>query len=148
MDCRVFKQLVSHQDKKIRVAYAPVQLPLAVYRELAAHLNQVEAIDTELVWSNRQKFDYADSQIDSIWIKFAAPLSDRSYALVESILNHYGSWQIVNSQSEQQSATKAAAKPEQLDQQNHQNNQPENSVASVGTSGSIGAIGGQKSQER
>ncbi|AFY71165.1 hypothetical protein Pse7367_2912 [Thalassoporum mexicanum PCC 7367] len=92
----MFKQLVSNTQQKFRVEYAPKQLPLAVYRELAAHLDQVESIATELIWADRQEFDYADSQIAGIEIKFMQVGSDRQYALVESILNYYGSWHLVN----------------------------------------------------
>jgi hypothetical protein len=93
----VFKQLVTNHNRKFRVTYGSPQLPLAMYRELEAHLNQVEAIATALVWADHQEFNYADSQIDSIWISFAEIVSDRSYVLVESILNHYGSWQLIDS---------------------------------------------------
>ncbi|WP_019500548.1 hypothetical protein [Pseudanabaena sp. PCC 6802] len=77
---------------RIRIAYKP-ELPLAMYRELATHLSQVDGVTIDLIWQDRQDFSYDASQIAGMYIS-AASLSERSQALVRSILDRYGSWQI------------------------------------------------------
>jgi hypothetical protein len=54
--------------RKLRITYQP-PLPLAMYYELAAHLAQLPGIITELIWQDRQQFDYLDSQIAAIAIE-------------------------------------------------------------------------------
>ena len=49
------------------------RLPLAIYRELAAHLRQIEGVTTELISQQSQQFDYEQSQIDHL--KIAYPLA-------------------------------------------------------------------------
>jgi hypothetical protein len=74
------------------------QLPLAVYRELAAHLQQVDRVQTTLVEQSASTFDYALSQIESIEIRHPRDLPTEDQQLIEKILNYYGdrfgSWQI------------------------------------------------------
>ncbi|MCY7321505.1 MAG: hypothetical protein LH660_06810 [Phormidesmis sp. CAN_BIN36] len=64
-------------------------LPLAVYREVAAHLSQVDGVKTGLVSQRSSQFDYNQSQIESLWIQVleATPVSQ---ARVEQILAYYG----------------------------------------------------------
>ena len=71
-------------------------LPLAVYREVAAHLRQVDGVQADLMPQTSQQFDYKESQIAGLSIQF----SDNSPALseqVEQILayytNRYGPWE-------------------------------------------------------
>ena len=47
-------------------------LPLAVYREVAAHLQQVDGLSVGLTPLRSQQFDYAQSQIGSLWFQFGA----------------------------------------------------------------------------
>ncbi len=65
-------------------------LPLAVYREVAAHLSQVDGVKTELVSQRSPLFDYRQSQIESLWIQFLESATSASQAQVEQILAHYG----------------------------------------------------------
>jgi hypothetical protein len=60
-------------------------LPLAVYREIAAHLRQVEGVEVELARQDSQRFDYNQSQIGSLQIAYP----DRDLVLVEAILSYY-----------------------------------------------------------
>lgn len=62
------------------------KLPLAVYREVAAHLSQVEGVQTELMPQTSKQFDYTLSQIGSLEIEF--PETARTQ--VEKILAYYG----------------------------------------------------------
>ncbi|HEY9813105.1 MAG TPA: hypothetical protein V6D31_06170 [Candidatus Sericytochromatia bacterium] len=65
-------------------------LPLAVYREIAAHLRQVEGVNTGLLPQQSRKFDYNDSQIGALWIEFSAVADAASRKQVEEILAYYG----------------------------------------------------------
>lgn len=71
------------------------QLPLAVYREVAAHLRQVEGVAADLILRplNHQpgaKFDYAQSQVAAIQIDFSEEISPHNRQQVTEILNYYG----------------------------------------------------------
>jgi hypothetical protein len=78
---------------RIRIA----ELPLAVYREVAAHLCQVDGVQTELVPQTSQQFDYQLSQIDSLWIY--RPDDAKAEKRVSQILayysDRYGAWESV-----------------------------------------------------
>jgi hypothetical protein len=64
--------------------------PLAVYREVAAHLSQVEGVETGLVAQEAQQFDYSSSQVGRLWIRFLEPVNSASQDQVEQILAYYG----------------------------------------------------------
>ncbi len=71
-------------------------LPLAVYREIAAHLRQVEGVETGLTSQDAQQFDYAQSQVGSLWIQYSENLDPVDQQLIETILTYYshrfGKW--------------------------------------------------------
>ncbi|BAU12799.1 hypothetical protein LEP3755_33300 [Leptolyngbya sp. NIES-3755] len=62
-------------------------LPLAVYREVAAHLTQVDGVQTRLTPQTSEQFEYTRSQIGSLEIEFADP---QARTQVEKILAYYG----------------------------------------------------------
>lgn len=64
-------------------------LPLAVYRELAAHLRQVEGIKTQLLEPQQQQFNYYQSQIGGLLIDYPVNFDRRDLQQVEDILNYY-----------------------------------------------------------
>lgn len=72
------------------------RMPLAVYREIVAHLRQVEGVEAGLLPQTSQEFDYLQSQVGGLWIK---SVNQMGTARVEQILNYYGdrfgSWQAV-----------------------------------------------------
>ena len=74
------------------------QLPLAVYREVAAHLRQVVGVETGLLPQMSEKFDYLQSQVGGLWIQYTAA-DQASYLRVEQILayygDRYGNWEVV-----------------------------------------------------
>lgn len=78
-------------------------LPLAVYREVAAHLCQVDGVDTELIAQQSQKFDYALSQIDSLQYSLPDNADPASYEQVQQILayysDRYGDWEAVEAET-------------------------------------------------
>jgi len=90
-------------SRRVRVIYTP-ELPLAMYRELATHLSQVEGILTELIWQNSSKFDYDASQISGMWLSYSHELPAHLDRLTQAILNHYGKWQMSSELSEKLSA--------------------------------------------
>ena len=72
------------------------QLPLGVYREVAAHLRQVEGVDARPIMRSltpeptpAEEFDYAQSQVAALQIDFADDLTDAQERWVESILDYY-----------------------------------------------------------
>lgn len=75
------------EQRKEQVIYR--SLPLAVYRELAAHLEQLEGIHTELIPQTSNKFDYDQSQIGGILISYDANLDISFTQQLEKILNYY-----------------------------------------------------------
>ncbi|NJK58173.1 MAG: hypothetical protein HC939_20420 [Pleurocapsa sp. SU_5_0] len=78
------------------------QLPLAVYREVAAHLRQVEGVETELIMRSiehdpQEKFDYYQSQVAALEINYIEELTAADKQRVSEILDYYAqrysSWQ-------------------------------------------------------
>lgn len=65
-------------------------MPLAVYREVAAHLRQVRGVETELVWQRSQTFDYPQSQIGGLWIEQPTELEASEQQHLAAILAYYG----------------------------------------------------------
>jgi hypothetical protein len=76
-------------------------LPLAIYREVAAHLGQVGGVEVNLLPQRSPQFDYYLSQVDSLQIRHADSLSEADRQRVEQILayysDRYGVWEIVES---------------------------------------------------
>ncbi len=74
-------------------------LPLTVYREIAAHLRQVEGVHIELVSQQAQQFNYDLSQIDSMWIEYSDNSGSEIGEQVQQILayysDRYGDWETV-----------------------------------------------------
>ncbi len=63
------------------------QMSLAVYRELAAHLRQVEGVEVELLPQSSQVFDYQQSQVGGL--RLLLPPSSTSSERVQQILAYY-----------------------------------------------------------
>ena len=66
------------------------RLPLAVYREVAAHLRQIEGVNTGLLPQTAQEFDYLQSQVGGVWIRYNADAAEKCQPQVEAILTYYG----------------------------------------------------------
>ncbi|MGF1540198.1 MAG: hypothetical protein ACFCU5_07050 [Pleurocapsa sp.] len=79
--------------KKNHYRFVCPQLPLAVYREVAAHLRQVDNVEAGLisrpVTSSPEKFDYTQSQIEALWIEYPENLDHQSKQRIDSILDYY-----------------------------------------------------------
>jgi hypothetical protein len=73
-----------------------------VYREVAAHLRQVEGVETELIMRSiehdpQEKFDYYQSQVAALEINYIKELAVADKQRVSEILDYYAqrysSWQ-------------------------------------------------------
>lgn len=80
------------------------RLPLAVYRELAAHLRQVEGVEVELLPQQSQQFDYCQSQVGGLRLQYQAAHQEATTTTeiqrrqqVDRILayysDRYGAWE-------------------------------------------------------
>jgi len=79
----------TRQDNRLRYEIRFPSLPLAVYREIAAHLRQVEGVETDLYPASSQQFDYNQSQVGGLWIQYNKTTSLESRELVDQILAYY-----------------------------------------------------------
>ena len=72
-------------------------LPLAIYREVAAHLRQVPGVEAGIIPQTSQQFDYNQSQVSSLWIQYTDSSDIASRERVNQILtyyqNRYGAWE-------------------------------------------------------
>jgi hypothetical protein len=80
-----------------------VGLPLAVYREVAAHLRQVEGVEVSLIPQTSPQFDYNASQIGGLQIEYPAAANSEIKERVAQILAYYSNrdrpWEEFSSQS-------------------------------------------------
>jgi hypothetical protein len=72
-----------------KLTIANHQLPLAIYREVAAHLRQVEGITVSYLDQVDRGFSYLESQVGGLEILGADQLSDLDQARFENVLNYY-----------------------------------------------------------
>ncbi len=66
-------------------------MPLAVYRELAAHVQSLGGVTAHLDWNSTATFCYSDSQIGSMRLTLAPDVDQER---LQAILAYYGSWQV------------------------------------------------------
>ncbi len=74
-----------------KIIYNP-DIALAMYRELAAHIEQIEDVKVELFWQESSEFSYLGSQIGGLWLTYAPTIPSESQILIKKILSHYGTW--------------------------------------------------------
>ncbi len=70
------------------------QLPLAVYREVAAHLRQVAGVSASIILRPIEhqpvaKFDYYQSQVAAIEISYSKEIGEKDKQQVADILDYY-----------------------------------------------------------
>jgi hypothetical protein len=65
------------------------QMPLAVYREVAAHLQQIEGIGVAFLEPIERKFSYLESQVGGLEIILPDRFSDRDRILLQRLLDYY-----------------------------------------------------------
>ncbi|MDJ0557287.1 MAG: hypothetical protein QNJ68_23140 [Microcoleaceae cyanobacterium MO_207.B10] len=79
------------KQKQLRYQLSCQGLPLAVYREVAAHLRQVGKVKVGLFSpSSLEPFDYTSSQIGSLLIEYGEDAEDATRQKVDQILAYYG----------------------------------------------------------
>ncbi|MBD1939189.1 hypothetical protein [Microcoleus sp. FACHB-68] len=76
-------------EKQLRYEVQWPRLPLAVYREIAAHLRQVAGVETGLTPQQSQQFDYSQSQVGGLWIQYAETVDWADRQQVDRILAYY-----------------------------------------------------------
>lgn len=77
------------QEKKLRYKICCPKLPLAIYREVAAHLRQVEGVQTGLIPQQSQQFDYSQSQVAGLWIQYSEDVEPGVRKQIDRILTYY-----------------------------------------------------------
>jgi hypothetical protein len=72
------------------------KLPLAVYREIAAHLQQVEGVTVTLLPQKATKFDYELSQVGGLQIAIAGDsvsVRNRITQILQYYRSRFGDWE-------------------------------------------------------
>lgn len=80
-------------ENKVKERYTCPQLPLAVYREVAAHLRQVIGVNAGLIVKplhSDRAFDYYASQIEALWLEYPQELPTQNKQRIRAILDYYG----------------------------------------------------------
>lgn len=86
------------KQKQQRYEFSCQGLPLAVYREVAAHLRQVSKVKVGLFDpAPSELFDYHKSQIGGLWLEYDEDAEDAIREKVDQILayyqNKFGPWE-------------------------------------------------------
>ncbi len=86
------------KQKQQRYQFSCQGLPLAVYREVAAHLRQVGKVEVGLFYPpSSELFDYNKSQVGGLWLEYAEDAEDAIRQKVDQILAYYekifGHWE-------------------------------------------------------
>jgi hypothetical protein len=71
-------------------SWASPQMPLAIYREVEAHLRQVPGVQVEVLPQTSQQFEYLKSQAGGLTIAYSPEATDESHRRVAQILAYYG----------------------------------------------------------
>jgi hypothetical protein len=90
----------STEQIKTRQQITSPGLPLAVYREVAAHLRQIAGISADLIShqsvddkdssiQEQQQFDYGQSQIRGLWLEYDKDINEESKQRLDEILDYY-----------------------------------------------------------
>ena len=75
----------NYQKEKITTNF----IPLAIYREIAAHLRQIQGVEVTLIPQTSTKFNYNYSQISGLEISYPSNLEDYEKKSLNSILEYY-----------------------------------------------------------
>ncbi|MFP3345319.1 hypothetical protein R0J87_22830, partial [Halomonas sp. SIMBA_159] len=72
-------------------------LPLAVYREIAAHLRQLDGLEVEILPQSSSEFSYFQSQVAGLQLSYSSTFSSEEKQYCQEILNYYeqkyGTWE-------------------------------------------------------
>ena len=64
-------------------------IPLAIYREIAAHLRQIKGVEVNFIDQTSPNFDYTYSQLSGLEISYPNDLNEYEKKFLDSILNYY-----------------------------------------------------------
>jgi hypothetical protein len=73
------------------ITYQP-EISLAMYRELAAHLEQINGVKVTVVGQKSEVFSYLGSQVAGLDVTVPENLPTSSQGIMRGILGHYGMW--------------------------------------------------------
>mgnify|MGYP005847709989 CR=1 FL=1 len=76
--------------QRVEYRFQSPRLPLAVYREVAAHLQQIDGVETGLLPQTDPEFDYLQSQVGGMWVRYPSAQAEICQPQVEAILAYYG----------------------------------------------------------
>lgn len=79
----------TRHDNQLKYEVQFPGLPLAVYREIAAHLRQVSGVETGLYPTTSTQFDYHQSQVKGLWFQYDRTARAESRERVDQILAYY-----------------------------------------------------------
>jgi len=83
----------SQQEEKIKIP----SLPLAIYREIAAHLRQLDGVTVEIIPQSSSEFSYFKSQVEGLRLSYSSTISSGEKQYCKEILNYYeqqyGTWE-------------------------------------------------------
>lgn len=70
------------------------RLPLAIYREIVAHLRQIDGVNADLYEQRATEFDYLQSQVGGLWLEYSAEpkIESTINAILTYYAQKYGSW--------------------------------------------------------
>ncbi len=74
---------------KSRTVITFSRMSLAIYRELAAHVEQIEGVKANLITQNSDVFDYNQSQVEAILIEHPLDFEGEKRQQLEAILKYY-----------------------------------------------------------
>lgn len=81
---------VSAKTEKVEYRLRSLRLPLAVYREVATHLRQIDGVETGLLPQTAKEFDYLQSQVGGLWIRYPTTTTEICQPQIEAVLAYYG----------------------------------------------------------
>ncbi|HBE56462.1 MAG TPA: hypothetical protein DEG17_23100 [Cyanobacteria bacterium UBA11149] len=76
-------------NQTLRYQISRPDLPLAMYREVVAHLQQVTGVEVSIIPQTSKEFDYNQSQVSGLWIEHNNPLDLVARERVRQILAYY-----------------------------------------------------------
>lgn len=83
----------SQQEEMIKIP----SLSLAVYREIAAHLQQLDGVEVEIIPQSSTSFSYFKSQVEGLRLSYPSTLATGEKQRLQEILNYYekrhGQWE-------------------------------------------------------
>ena len=95
-----FSQLPQSQQVEVHC----LGLPLAVYREVRAHLLQCPGIEVDILPQAAATFHYGDSQAGGLRLRYSPEIDGAVWQRIEAILSYYGTrygaWELMGSRSQ------------------------------------------------